>query len=131
MTTAQHRTTTYRRAFAGLWAGAGLLLALLIAAGYPLVGVAAFAVCALAAIGVQYRSQAVLFDERDTSVFEAAGANTVAAVGMSSAVVFPTMTALRALGLVEWPLWFAHLAWFVAGLFALWGVLLGVARAKR
>ncbi|MFC6975128.1 hypothetical protein ACFQL1_11385 [Halomicroarcula sp. GCM10025709] len=129
MTTA-HTLTTYRRTYFGLWAGGGLALALLIAAGYPLVGVAGFALTAVAATALQYRTP-VMFDERDTTVFQEAGANTVAAVGMSSAVIFPTMTVLRALGLVAWPLWLVHLAWFVTGLFALWALLVGVARAKR
>jgi hypothetical protein len=123
-------TTTYRRAYAGLWAGSGLLFALLIAAGLPVAGAAAFGVCALAASLLQYRAPR-LFDERDTTVFQEAGANTIAAVGMSSAVVFPTMTALWGLGVVEWPAWLAYLGWFVAGLFALWGVMLAVATTKR
>jgi uncharacterized membrane protein len=122
--------TTYRRTYFGLWAGGGLALALLIAAGYPLAGVAGFVLAAVAASALQYRTP-VMFDERDTTVFQEAGANTIAAVGMSSAVVFPTMTVLQGLGMVEWPLWFVHLAWFVTGLFALWALLVGVARAKR
>ncbi|QIO21186.1 hypothetical protein [Haloarcula sp. JP-L23] len=131
MTATAHTTTTYRRTYFGLWAAAGLVFALLIAVGYPLVGVGAFALGALGATALQHRSSVVMFDERDTTVFQEAGANTVAAVGMSSAVVFPTLTALRALGIVEWPLWLAHLGWFVAGLFAIWGLMVAVARSKR
>ncbi|WP_254272652.1 DUF2178 domain-containing protein [Haloarcula marina] len=131
MTATAHSTTTYRRTYFGLWAVATLAFVALIAADYPLVGVGVFAVGALAATVLQHRSQTVMFDERDTTVFQEAGANTVAVVGLSSAVAFPTLTALWALGLFDWPPWLAHLAWFVTGLFALWGLMLAVARAKR
>jgi len=130
MTTTATTTTTYRRTYFGLWMGSGLLFAALIAAGYPLVGVGAFALGALAATALQHRSP-TLFDERDTTIFQEAGANTIAVVGMVSAVFFPTMTALWALDVLAWPLWLAHLGWFVTGLFAIWGLALAVARLRR
>jgi len=130
MTTTATTTTTYRRTYFGLWLGSGLLFAALIVAGYPLVGVGAFAFGALAATALEHRSPK-LFDERDTTIFHEAGANTIAVVGLGSAVLFPTMTALRALGVVAWPLWLAYLGWFVTGLFAIWGCALAVARWQR
>lgn len=128
--TATPTLTTYRRTYFGLWMGSGLLFAACIAAGYPLVGVGTFALGALAATALQHRSPR-LFDERDTTIFHEAGANTIAVVGMSSAVFFPTMTALWALDVIAWPLWLAHLGWFVTGLFAIWGLTLTVARLQR
>jgi len=37
-------------------------------------------------------------------------------------------TALWALGIVAWPPWLAHLAWFVTGLYALWSCTLAAAK---
>jgi len=130
MTTAA-TTTTYRRTYFGLWMGGSLLFAALVAADYPLIGVGVFAFGALSATALQHRSTVLLFDERDTTIFQEAGANTIAVVGMSSAVFFPIMTALWALDIVAWPRWLAHLAWFVTALFAVWGLALAAAKRRR
>jgi uncharacterized membrane protein len=131
MTTTATTTTTYRRTYFGLWMGSSLLFAALISVGYPLVGVGAFALGALSATALQHRSPTVMFDERDTTIFHEAGANTIAVVGMASAAFFPTMTALWALDILAWPLWLGHLGYFVTGLFAIWGLALAVARRRR
>lgn len=118
MTATESRSTevTYRRLYIGLWALSGVLLASGIVVGYPLVGVVAFAACAVTSIGVFRYYDGPLFDERDQRMQEAASKRTLAIMGMTSAIVFPTVTALWALGLIEWPLWLSPIAFFVAGL---------------
>jgi uncharacterized membrane protein len=120
-----------RSTYAALWAVGSVLYAGLLLAGYPLFGVAAFVLGGGAAITLQARSDRTVFDERDRDVFGEAGRNTIALLGMTSAVVFPTMVAAEALGYAEWPVWLAYAAYFVAGLFAVWGVFLLLARARR
>ena len=120
-----------RSLYAASWAVGSVLYGALIVAGYPLVGVAAFGIGAVAAVAINRRSDRPTFDERDRAVFDEAGRHTIAAVGMTSAVVFPTMVAARALDLVTWPTWFYYAAFFVAGLFAVWGVFVALARYRR
>jgi uncharacterized membrane protein len=120
-----------RSLYAAFWAVGSVLYAALIAAGYPLVGVGAFVTGAVAAVALGRRSDRPTFDERDRAVFDEAGRHTMAALGMTSAVVFPTMVALRALGRVTWPTWFYYAGYFVAGLFVVWGVFVLLARSNR
>jgi uncharacterized membrane protein len=117
MTPQTHSTEQrYRRLYTGLWALSGVSLAALIVAGYPLVGVGAFAVFAVSALATYRRYDGPLFDERDQHRQAAASKRTLAIMGMSSAVVFPGATALWALNLIEWPLWLTPIALFVAAL---------------
>jgi uncharacterized membrane protein len=116
--TATTRTneSSYRRLYIGLWALAGVLLAGLIVLGQPLAGVAAFAGCIIVAFSLFRRYEGPLFDERDESRQAAASKRTLAILGISSAVVFPTVTALWALGVIAWPLWLTPIAFFIAAL---------------
>jgi len=131
MTTTATDPRTYRTTYTAIWALGAIAFAGLIVAGYPFVGSLAFFLAAAVAIGLSAQSEAIMFDERDEAVFGDAGRWTIAIVGLASAVVFPTMTALRALDYVEWPLWFAHLGYFVAGLFAVWFAMVLLARYQR
>jgi uncharacterized membrane protein len=124
-------TVSTRSLYAAFWAVGSALYAALIAAGYPLVGVGAFVTGAVAAIALGHRSDRPTFDERDRAVFDEAGRHTMAAIGMTSAVVFPTMVAARALGYVTWPEWFYYAAYFIAGLFAVWGAFVLLARTNH
>jgi uncharacterized membrane protein len=108
--------TTYRRLYIGLWALSGVALGILVPLGEPLVGVGAFVVLALAALLVYRRYGGPLFDERDEYRQAAASKRTLGIVGITSALVFPGVTALWALGIVEWPLWLTPIAFFVAAL---------------
>lgn len=105
---------TTRRLYVGLWVLSGVSLGGLIAVGRPLVGVGAFVACVVAAVGLVWRYEGPLFDERDRRVRNGASARTLRIVGIGSAVVFPALTALWALGVVEWPLWLTPVALFVA-----------------
>ncbi|ELZ96710.1 DUF2178 domain-containing protein [Haloferax sulfurifontis] len=105
---------TYRLLYIGLWALSGVALAGGIVAGYELVGVSAFVVLALAALLTFRRYDGPLFDERDARQQGAASKRTLGVMGVVSALVFPGMTALWALGVVEWPLWLTPIAFFVA-----------------
>jgi uncharacterized membrane protein len=120
-----------RSLYVACWAVGSVLYGALIAAGYPLVGVAAFGIGAVTAVAIGRRSGRPTFDERDRAVLDEAGRHTVAAVGMTSAVVFPAMVAARALGYVTWPDWFYYAALFIAGLFVVWGVFVALARVRR
>jgi uncharacterized membrane protein len=115
-TSTTHGETTYRRLYVGLWALSGVALAAGVVASYPLVGVAAFVGFALAALLTFRRYDGPLFDERDERRQAAASKRTLAIMGVTSAVVFPGVTALWALGVVEWPLWLTPVAFFVAAL---------------
>jgi uncharacterized membrane protein len=112
---------THRRAHAGLWALSGLVLAVSVVAGYPLVGVAGFYLSALGATLVVRRHRGPLFDERDRRLDRAAAAQTLSLFGVGSAVLFPTLTALVALGVVEWPAWLTPIALFVPVLYGTYG----------
>ncbi|WP_267643630.1 DUF2178 domain-containing protein [Haloarchaeobius amylolyticus] len=107
---------TYRRLYIGLWILSGVALGALVALGEPLAGVAAFVACAVGALVLFRRYSGPLFDERDQRQQEAASQRTLAIMGMSSAVVFPTVTALWGLGIIEWPVWLTPIAFFVAAL---------------
>jgi uncharacterized membrane protein len=107
---------TYRTLYIGLWALSGVALAGGIVAGYPLVGVGAFAVAALAALLTFRRYDGPLFDERDEHRQAAASKRTLGIMGIGAALVFPAVTALWALGVVAWPLWLTPIAFFVAAL---------------
>lgn len=120
-----------RSTYAALWALGAVLYAGLLFVGYPLVAVGSFAVCGVAAMALHARSDRPTFDERDREVFSEAGRNTIALLGMGSAVVFPTMVVLDALNYAEWPTWLAYGGYFVAGLFAVWFAFLLLARAHR
>ena len=108
--------TTYRRLYIGLWALSGVALAAGIVAGVPLVGVGAFVALGLAALVTFRRYDGPLFDERDDRRLAAASKRTLAIMGVTSAIVFPGVTALWALGVVAWPLWLTPIAFLVAAL---------------
>jgi uncharacterized membrane protein len=116
MSTSTTSETTYRLLYVGLWALSGVALAVGIVAGVALAGVAAFVALALTALLTYRRYDGPLFDERDEYRQAAASKRTLAVMGLTSAVVFPGVTALWALGLVEWPFWLTPIAFFVAAL---------------
>jgi len=114
---------TTRRLTTALSAGGGLALGALVVVGRPLVGVAAYALGMLAAVALQYRSDAVLYDERDTAISRRAAALTLRTYGYASAVVFPALTVAWALGYFDWPAWSVALALGVAAVYLTYGGL--------
>lgn len=118
-----------RLTYIGLWALATLAFVGLSVAGYPAAGAVAFFV--LGGATVALGRPASMFDERDADIIEEASANTVRIVGLTSAVVFPTVSALAGLGYIAFPLWLAPIGVFVAAMFALWGGFLLLARRRR
>jgi uncharacterized membrane protein len=108
--------STYRRLYIGLWALSGVALGGGVVVGSPLVGVGAFAALGLAALLTFRRYDGPLFDERDERRQAAASKRTLGIMGVTSALVFPGVTALWALGVIEWPLWLTPIAFFVAAL---------------
>lgn len=105
-----------RKVFMGLWGLSGVSLAGLIVAGFPLLGVGAFALFGLSALVSFRRYDGPLFDERDERRQEKASKRTLGIMGITSAIVFPGTTALWGLNFIEWPLWLSPIAFFVAGL---------------
>jgi uncharacterized membrane protein len=105
-----------RKVYMGLWGLSGVSLAALIVAGYPLLGVGAFALFGLSALVSFRRYDGPLFDERDERRQEKASKRTLGIMGIASAIVFPGTTALWGLNIIEWPLWLSPIAFFVAGL---------------
>jgi len=120
-------TDSYRRAYVAAWVVGSLAFVGLIAAGYPLVGSVAFGAAAVVGVGAHQVFEGELFDE-STSDLRAACTNTIAVLGITAAVVFPTLTILYSLGVYEWPAWLTRMAWFVGALFVVWIVMLLVAR---
>lgn len=116
MATGRDTEQLYRRAFVGLWVCSGIALAVGTVVGYPLVGVAGFVGCGVASLAVVAGHERPLFDERDEAKRAAASRRTLTVVGVGSAVVFPTVTALWALNVIRWPRWLTPVALFVAGL---------------
>ncbi|PSP57486.1 hypothetical protein BRC82_00635 [Halobacteriales archaeon QS_1_67_19] len=114
---------TYRRAYVGLWVAAGVLFGVLIGVGYKLWAVAAFFLLAGATFVVERTYEGPLFDERDESVHRVASAKTIGFYGVLSAIAFPVLVALDALGLYEWGPMTAGIAWAVAILYVTYGAM--------
>lgn len=108
--------STYRRLYIGLWTLSGVALAGLLVLGRPLLGAGAFVGCIVAAVVVFRRYEGPLFDERDRRQQGAASRRTLGLMGVVSALVFPSVTVLWALGVVAWPTWLTPVAFFVAAL---------------
>jgi uncharacterized membrane protein len=106
----------YRRLYIGLWALSGVALGGGIVVSYPLIGVGAFIALGLGALLTFRRYNGPLFDERDERQQAAASKRTLGIMGVTSALIFPSVTALWALGVVEWPLWLTPIAFFIAAL---------------
>lgn len=123
-----HNEATYRRSYIGIWLIGTLTFVGLIVAGYPVVGAVEFGLAALVAINLHRRYEGPLFDERDDAIIKEASANTLLTFGVISGVFFPTMTALHALDIHQWPTWLTPIAWFVTGLFLVFGVNILMAR---
>jgi uncharacterized membrane protein len=131
MSETAHTATTNRDrlTYIGLWALSTLAFVGLSVAGYPAIGAVAFFV--LGGATFVLHQPASLFDERDADIIKEASAHTIQVVGLTSGVVFPTVTALAGLGYIDFPLWLAPIGVFITLLFALWGGFLLLARASR
>ena len=127
-TTMTGQESTYRRSYIGSWIAGTLAFVGLIVAGYPVAGAVAFGLAAVVAINLHRGYEGPLFDERDEQIITEASANTISIVGITSGVFFPTMTALHALGVSQWPAWLTPIAWFVTALYGVWGLNLLLAR---
>ncbi|WP_246984657.1 hypothetical protein [Halorientalis marina] len=119
--------TAYRRSYVAAWGVGSAAFVGLIAAGLPLVGSVAFGAAVVVGVGAHQVFEGELFDDA-TSDLRAASTNTIAVLGITAAVVFPTLTILYSLGLYEWPAWLTRMAWFVGALFVVWITMLLVAR---
>jgi hypothetical protein len=119
---------TYRLTYGALSGLSGLALGVLVAAGYPLVGVAGFVVLFGAAGYLQASYSGPLFDERDRQTHERAAGWTLALFGWASAVFFPTMTVLVAVGFTTWPSWLVPIAFVVPLVYGVYGAFLVAAR---
>ena len=131
MAEAVHTATTnrHRLTYIGLWALATVAYVGLAVAGYPAVAAVAFFLFGGATFALG--QPASMFDERDADIIEEASANTIQVVGLTSAVVFPSVAILAGLGYIEYPPWLAFAGVVVALVFALRGGFLLLARRRR
>ena len=123
------KTERKRLTYIGLWALAAVAAVVLPISGYPVAGAIAF--FALGGATFALGRPESMFDERDADIIEEASANTIQVLGISSAVVFPTVSVFAALDYIEFPPWLGLIGLFVALLFALWASFLLVARHRR
>lgn len=131
MTTTQHtRIGSPRTTYVGLWVVAAVGFTALLLLGQPLAAVGVFALASIAAVAYQYTGD-VQFDERDDAVVTAASARTVQAVGIASAIVFPTLVVANALGYYQWTPFVAGVGTTITAVYLLWAGLLLVTRARR
>jgi ABC-type multidrug transport system permease subunit len=123
-------TARNRLTIAALWmVAAGAFIGLFIG-GYPAIGAVAFLGIGVASV-VFWRWRRPIFDERDESIVTTASTQLVQLLGITSGIVFPTLTLLWGIGYVEWPVWLSPISGFVAVLFGVWVGLLLLARAQR
>jgi len=118
-----------RLTYISLWVVATVAFIGATIAGYPAVGAIAFFVFGGATFALG--RPASMFDERDATIIEEASANTIRVIGLTSAVVFPVLSALAGFGYIEFPLWLAPIGMFVAAIFALWAAFLLFARQRQ
>jgi len=118
-----------RLTYIGLWVVATVAFIGATISGYPAAGAIAFFVLGGATFALGHPES--MFDERDATIIERASANTIRIVGLSSAVAFPTISALAGLGYIEFPFWLAPIGVFIAVMFALWAGFLLLARQQR
>lgn len=93
------------------------------AIGYPLLSVAGFVVFFGGAIGLAAGSSQRFWDERDQQVHERAAGYTVAMFGWLSAVAFPTIIGLEAIGHLEPPAWLAPISAAVIVFYLTYGLI--------
>ena len=131
MTETAHTATTNRNrlTYIGLWALATVAYVGLAVTGYPAVGAVAFFLFGGATFALEQPES--MFDERDADIIEEASANTIRVVGLTSAVVFPTVAILAGLGYIEYPPWLAFAGVVVALMFVLWVGFILLARRHR
>lgn len=127
--TAIEKPNRNRLTYIGLWALAAIAAVVFPMGGYPVAGAVAFFILGGATFALG--PPEAMFDERDANIIEEASANTIQVLGISSAVVFPTVSALAGLGYIEFPPWLGLIGLFVALLFALWVSFLLLARRRR
>lgn len=131
MTTTQHtRFGSPRTTYVGLWVVAAVGFTALLLLGQHLAAVGVFALAGLAATIYQHTGN-VRFDERDGAMVTAASARTIRAVGLTSAVVFPSLVTASALGYYQWTPFMAGVGVTVTAVFLVWFASLLVARAQR
>lgn len=120
-----------RLLYAALWATAALGYAGLVAADQGLAAVAAFGGFGLLAVAFHATRSGSLFDERDERVLNEASGQTIRVVGLVSAVLFPSLVVLDALGEWAWTPFMAGVATVVTAVFALWLVMNLLVRRGR
>lgn len=99
--------------------------------GYPFVGVGAYVVLFVTALGVWYRYPGRLFDERDDRISAKASDYTVMVFGYGAAVVFPVLTLLYGLGRFEWTEFVAGAGFMLLAVFGVYWVVSGYLYYKQ
>ena len=126
MSTTTPTTTAQFPAVQGLLWALGAIALGVFAATRPLVGVGVYVVAVAAALGLG----AVTGEYPERSA-DTPAEQTLAVVGLASAVVFPALTAAYGLGYFAWGPLSAGVAFSVAGLFTLYGAVSLVAYLRQ
>lgn len=96
-----------------------------------LLGVVVFGLGMTGAMVALSRTEGPVFDERDTNISRTAAEWTLTLLGMSSMIVFPTLTFASGVDKFEWQPWSTAIAMFVAVLYLIYGAFLVVLRSQR
>ena len=113
--------TTVRRIVGIASVFGALSLAVSTVIGRPLVGVGVFVLAVGAVVLAQLQADTTVFDERDEEISKNAASMTLMIFGITSALVFPTLTVAWGLGQFEWEPWSTAIAMLVAVLYLTYG----------
>lgn len=110
-------TVQRRKMSVGLWGFGGFILGVSVPLNTGLLGVIIFAICALSAMFIVHNTSDVVYDERDQQLHQQASGLTLTIFGYASATIFPSLTALHASGVYDWPVWMTPIALLIAVLY--------------
>ncbi|ACV12332.1 hypothetical protein Huta_2165 [Halorhabdus utahensis DSM 12940] len=125
------RPSRIRRVVAGLTVVGAVALAGFTVLERPLVGVTVFGLAITGVMVAMYRTERPVFDERDEQISREAAEWTLSLLGISSMLVFPTLTFAWGVDKFEWQPWSTAIAMFVAVLYLIYGAFLVVLRSQR
>jgi uncharacterized membrane protein len=125
------RPSRVRRVIGGLTVLGAVALAAFTILERPLIGVGVYVVAILGVVLVQSQVRGPVFDERDERISQEAAQWTLTLLGLTSAVVFPSLTVAWGLDLFDWQPWSTAIALFVAVLYVTYGAFNLVLSRRR
>lgn len=125
------RPSRVRRVIGGLTVLGAVALAAFTILERPLIGVGVYVVAMGGVVLVQSQVRGPVFDERDERISQEAAQWTLTLLGLTSAVVFPSLTVAWGLDLFDWQPWSTAIALFVAVLYLTYGAFNLVLSRRR